>query len=67
MIQVEGLSKRYPGQSAPAVDDVSFTVAQGGFYTLLGPSGCGKTTTLRCIAGLERPTTTVLSEPHSRR
>jgi iron(III) transport system ATP-binding protein len=55
MIEVEGLSKRYSGQAAPAVDDVTFTVPQGGFYTLLGPSGCGKTTTLRCIAGLERP------------
>jgi iron(III) transport system ATP-binding protein len=38
-----------------AVEDVSFTVEEGRFYTLLGPSGCGKTTTLRCIAGLERP------------
>jgi len=34
---------------------VAFTVEDGAFYTLLGPSGCGKTTTLRCIAGLERP------------
>ncbi|MGH7830413.1 MAG: ABC transporter ATP-binding protein, partial [Candidatus Binatia bacterium] len=33
----------------------SFKVEDGRFYTLLGPSGCGKTTTLRCIAGLERP------------
>jgi iron(III) transport system ATP-binding protein len=38
-----------------AVDDVSFEVAENEFYTLLGPSGCGKTTTLRCIAGLEDP------------
>lgn len=38
-----------------AVQGVSFTVEEGRFYTLLGPSGCGKTTTLRCIAGLERP------------
>ena len=55
MIKVEHLAKTYTGTSTPAVDDVSFTVPQGGFYTLLGPSGCGKTTTLRCIAGLERP------------
>jgi ABC-type Fe3+/spermidine/putrescine transport system ATPase subunit len=40
-----------------AVDDVSFQVRRGEFLTLLGPSGCGKTTTLRMIAGLERPTT----------
>jgi ABC-type Fe3+/spermidine/putrescine transport system ATPase subunit len=39
-----------------AVDNVSFQVRQGEFLTLLGPSGCGKTTTLRMLAGLERPT-----------
>ena len=37
-----------------AVNDISFNVEEGRFYTLLGPSGCGKTTTLRCIAGLEK-------------
>ena len=37
------------------VNDVSFTVGPGEFFTLLGPSGCGKTTTLRMIAGLEVP------------
>lgn len=36
------------------IKDVSFTIGQGEFFTLLGPSGCGKSTTLRCIAGLER-------------
>jgi iron(III) transport system ATP-binding protein len=38
-----------------AVNDVSFEVPDGELFTLLGPSGCGKTTTLRSIAGLERP------------
>jgi iron(III) transport system ATP-binding protein len=38
-----------------AVDRLSFAATAGKFLTLLGPSGCGKTTTLRCIAGLERP------------
>ncbi len=38
-----------------AVDDVSFEVKEREMFTLLGPSGCGKTTTLRSIAGLERP------------
>ena len=38
-----------------AVEDVSFEVLSGSFFTLLGPSGCGKSTTLRCIAGLEKP------------
>jgi spermidine/putrescine transport system ATP-binding protein len=38
-----------------AVDDLSLDLARGEFFTLLGPSGCGKTTTLRMIAGFERP------------
>ena len=38
-----------------AVNDVSFEVNEGELFTLLGPSGCGKTTTLRSIAGLEKP------------
>src|SRR5204862_296449 len=43
------------GDIVRAAQDVSFTVAEGHLFTLLGPSGCGKTTTLRSIAGLERP------------
>ncbi|CAN5353299.1 ABC transporter ATP-binding protein [soil metagenome] len=39
-----------------AVDDISLDIADGEFVVFLGPSGCGKTTTLRCIAGLEHPT-----------
>jgi spermidine/putrescine transport system ATP-binding protein len=42
-------------QDLHAVKDVSFEVADGEFVSLLGPSGCGKTTTLRMLAGLERP------------
>src|ERR1043165_334990 len=41
--------------STRAVADVSLDVAPGEFFRLLGPSGCGKTTTLRMIAGLEKP------------
>ena len=52
-IEVENLVIRY-GPVA-AVGPVSFAVKQGEQLTLLGPSGCGKTTTLRSIAGLERP------------
>jgi len=40
-----------------AVREMNLTIPQGEFFTLLGPSGCGKTTTLRLIAGFERPTT----------
>ncbi len=57
MIEVKSLVKIYAdGNNAgvKAVNEVSFTVEEGRFYTLLGPSGCGKTTTLRCIAGLEK-------------
>src|SRR5690606_19620522 len=58
MIRVSDLVKIYQADGAReavrAVDEISFTVEEGQFYTLLGPSGCGKTTTLRCIAGLER-------------
>ena len=64
MIEVKGLVKSFAdGTNARvhAVDRVSFTVEDGRFYTLLGPSGCGKTTTLRCIAGLERPDTGEIS------
>jgi iron(III) transport system ATP-binding protein len=50
---VEHLVKRFG--PVTAVDDVSFTVADGEFVTLLGPSGCGKSTTLAAIAGLDAP------------
>src|SRR5215813_3554630 len=52
-IALEGVSKRF-GKSA-AVNDVSLEIGEGEFFSLLGPSGCGKTTTLRMIAGFERP------------
>ncbi len=53
VITVDKLGKRYAGAAAPAVADVSFTVADREFMVLLGPSGCGKSTVLRMIAGLE--------------
>ena len=56
-LRVSSLSKSYASDdtTAPAVDGIDFEIEPGRFYTLLGPSGCGKTTTLRCVAGLERP------------
>ncbi|MCF8159682.1 MAG: ATP-binding cassette domain-containing protein, partial [Polaromonas sp.] len=38
-----------------AVDELSFSVARGSFFSILGPSGCGKTTLLRMIAGFLEP------------
>ncbi len=69
MLRVENLVKTFEGDRRRrrskgsgedggrvfAVHDVSFEVTEGQLFTLLGPSGCGKTTTLRSIAGLERP------------
>jgi putative spermidine/putrescine transport system ATP-binding protein len=52
-IRLTGLAKRY-GEVA-AVDGIDLEVRGGEFFTLLGPSGSGKTTTLRLIAGFERP------------
>ncbi len=55
-VGVSGLAKVYPGATAPAVDNVSFSLPRGEMLALLGPSGCGKTTILRMIAGLVDPT-----------
>lgn len=58
MLNVQGLFTEYvsdKGVVVKAAQDVTFEVPQGKLFTLLGPSGCGKTTTLRSIAGLEKP------------
>ncbi|MHB0967382.1 MAG: ATP-binding cassette domain-containing protein, partial [Bellilinea sp.] len=54
-LDVRHLSKRFHSGQYPAVNNVSFSMQQGEILVLVGPSGCGKTTTLRLIAGLERP------------
>jgi spermidine/putrescine transport system ATP-binding protein len=53
-VELRSVTKRFDGFTA--VDDLSLDLGRGEFFTLLGPSGCGKTTTLRMIAGFERPT-----------
>jgi len=54
-ISLNGVTRRFPRQTLPAVDGVSLAVEPGEFVALLGPSGCGKTTLLRLVAGFERP------------
>jgi spermidine/putrescine transport system ATP-binding protein len=53
-VELRSVTKRF--DQLAAVDDLDLELARGEFFTLLGPSGCGKTTTLRMIAGFERPT-----------
>jgi spermidine/putrescine transport system ATP-binding protein len=67
------VSKRFG--SFTAVDDVSFQIPAGSFFSILGPSGCGKTTLMRMIAGFEEPASgdirikgnSVLGTPPNRR
>lgn len=57
MITIRKLRKTFHAQQGVvnALRDIDLEVAEGEFCVLLGPSGCGKTTTLRCVAGLEKP------------
>lgn len=53
VLELDGVAKRYGSEDV--ISDLSLSVRDGEILTLLGPSGCGKTTTLRLIAGLEKP------------
>jgi iron(III) transport system ATP-binding protein len=57
MLSIRQLAKTYqsPDGRVHAIQDVNIELAEGELLALVGPSGCGKTTTLRCVAGLERP------------
>lgn len=52
-VEINAVTKRFG--NVVAVADFSLEVQRGELVTLLGPSGCGKTTTLRIVAGFERP------------
>ena len=56
-LSIRNLSKvfRSKHDQVQALDNVNLGIREGELFTLLGPSGCGKTTTLRCIAGFEKP------------
>ncbi len=55
-LRLSDVTKTFDGGEVVAVDDVTLDIYDGEFVVLVGPSGCGKTTTLRMVAGLERPT-----------
>ncbi|MQY11760.1 Aliphatic sulfonates import ATP-binding protein SsuB [Streptomyces sp. RB5] len=58
MLEVQSLGKTYLGSTPhEAIRDISCSVTEGEFVALVGPSGCGKTTLLRCLSGLDSPTT----------
>jgi len=60
-ICLDGVSKVYSGQKAPAVDNISLTVPAGEIVMFVGPSGCGKTTTLKMINRLIEPSSGTIS------
>lgn len=55
MLRLTNVTKRYPGQTKPAVDDLTLEVREGEIFGFLGPNGAGKTTTIKMIVGLIRP------------
>jgi osmoprotectant transport system ATP-binding protein len=56
MIRLENLTKTFPGQDEPAVEELSMEIPEGEIVVLVGPSGCGKTTTMKMINRIIEPT-----------
>jgi ABC-2 type transport system ATP-binding protein len=56
ILEVRGLTKRYPKKTVNAAEDVTFDIAEGEVFAIIGPNGAGKTTTIRMIATLLQPT-----------
>ena len=56
MIRIKNLRKLYDGGLTPALNGITFSVAEGETVSVMGPSGCGKTTLLNLVGGLDRPT-----------
>ena len=58
LLRVEGITEKYQAENGEitALDNISFTVEEGEFLSIVGPSGCGKSTLLSIISGLVRPT-----------
>jgi len=55
MIELQELTKRFPGQETPAVDRLSLKIPKGEIVVFVGPSGCGKTTSLKMINRIIEP------------
>jgi ABC-2 type transport system ATP-binding protein len=56
MLEVQNLTKHYPGAAEPAVKEISFGIRRGELFSLLGPNGAGKTTTIGMLSCLLKPT-----------
>ena len=63
LLSLSGISKQFDGKTV--LDELSLTIDDGEFITLLGPSGCGKTTLLRMMAVVKRPKMLLVDEPLS--